>query len=263
MSKQKIAISIDKNLLELIDKKVDGKVLQSRSQAIEFFLRKGLSEALVSKAILMLTAEQHKLVLENNAIFLKKQLAFLKRGNIQKLIWTTQPSPLTKEIKKICDLEGFETKIYEGNTHNNSEALLLVRNEFTEDCLVISGDVLNDFNVQDMIKKHFQLGKLVTMGMMSKAQTKTEGSAVVDGDYVVQFHEKSEHFITNIINAGIYVMKSEALSLLEGKQNIEHELFPKLAKLKQLIGHFIYGKYEHLGRPPHEHSGSAFINNLF
>jgi NDP-sugar pyrophosphorylase family protein len=97
-----------------------------------------------------------------------------------------------------------------------------------------------------MVQKHFQLGKLVTMGLISKPQTKTEGSAVVDGDYVIQFHEKSEHFITNIVNAGIYIIKPEALTLLEGKQNVEHELFPKLAKLKQMIGFFIYGGYEHL-----------------
>ena len=36
MSKPKIAISLDKSLLELVDSKVDGSVIRSRSQAMEF-----------------------------------------------------------------------------------------------------------------------------------------------------------------------------------------------------------------------------------
>ena len=90
------------------------------------------------------------------------------------------------------------------------------------------------------------MGKLVTMGVISKAQTETEGSVIIDGDYVVDFFEKTKKHFTNIVNSGIYVMKPEAISLLDGKQNMEYELFPKLAKLKQLIGYFIYGGYEHL-----------------
>ena len=39
MKKPKIAISLDKPLLDLIDSKVDGSILRSRSQAMEFFLK--------------------------------------------------------------------------------------------------------------------------------------------------------------------------------------------------------------------------------
>jgi NDP-sugar pyrophosphorylase family protein len=246
MTKEKIAISIDESLLSTIDKKTDGKELQSRSQAIEHYLRKGLAESLVDKAIIMLRSDQHELVLRNKAAFLKKQLDFLRRANIQKVVLTTQSSSYVAEIKKIIEKEGFETKIYESKAQNNSQALLAAKKEFTTDCLVVSGDVLNDFNVQDMIKKHLTLGKTATMGIISKAQTATEGSAIIDGDYVVEFYEKTPKQVTNIVNAGIYILSPSSLSLLDGKQNIEYELFPKLAKLRQLVGYFIYGAYEHL-----------------
>jgi len=37
IKKPKIAISLDKSLLDLVDSKVDGSVIRSRSQAMEFF----------------------------------------------------------------------------------------------------------------------------------------------------------------------------------------------------------------------------------
>lgn len=244
MGKLKITVSIDESIVHIVDSKVDNKTLHSRSEAIEHFLRKGLTESIIDKAIIMIRADQHESILKNK--FLKKQLEFLKKSNIRRIIITTQSSQYVSKIKKQIEDEGFELRIYENKSQNNSQAILAVKNEFTQDCLVISGDVLNDFNVQEMIKKHFELGRLVTMGIISKAQTETEGSVIVDGDYIIDFFEKSKKHVTNIVNAGIYVMKPEALTLLEGKQNIEYELFPKLAKLKQLIGYFIYGSYEHL-----------------
>ena len=44
MKKAKIAISLDNALLRLVDSKVDGSIMRSRSQAIEYFLKKGLKE---------------------------------------------------------------------------------------------------------------------------------------------------------------------------------------------------------------------------
>ena len=54
MTKSKIAISVDNSLLKLVDSKVDRSVIRSRSQAIEFFLKKGLQEQSVSIAVLLL-----------------------------------------------------------------------------------------------------------------------------------------------------------------------------------------------------------------
>ena len=65
MSKAKIAISVDNSLLKLIDSKVDKSVIRSRSQAIEYFLRKGLQEQSVSVAVLLLKGEHQAVALKN------------------------------------------------------------------------------------------------------------------------------------------------------------------------------------------------------
>ena len=60
MKKPKIAISLDQSLLDQVDSKVDGSIIRSRSQAIEYFLRKGLKESSIDIAVLMIKGEHQK-----------------------------------------------------------------------------------------------------------------------------------------------------------------------------------------------------------
>ena len=63
----------------------------------------------------------------------------------------------------------------------------------------------------------------------------------------MDFQEKPKQSSTNIVNAGIYIFKPEAFELFDNVSSLEKDLFPKLARLKQLVGFFTYGEYEHLG----------------
>ena len=47
----------------------------------------------------------------------------------------------------------------------------------------------------------------------------------------------------NIVNAGIYIFKPEVFELFEDSVSLEKDLFPRLAKLNQLVGFFTYGEY--------------------
>src|SRR3989344_8262495 len=64
MAKSKIAISVDNSLLKLVDSKVDGSVIRSRSQAIEYFMKKGLQEQSVSVAVMLLKGEHQAFALK-------------------------------------------------------------------------------------------------------------------------------------------------------------------------------------------------------
>ena len=59
--------------------------------------------------------------------------------------------------------------------------------------------------------------------------------------------EKPKTVSSNIVNAGIYVFKPEVFELLSSCQSLEKDLFPKLARIKQLCGFFTHGEYRHLG----------------
>ena len=64
MRKPKIAISLDNQLLKLIDSKVDGNVIRSRSQAMEFYLRKGIQDQSIDTAVILLRGEHQSISLK-------------------------------------------------------------------------------------------------------------------------------------------------------------------------------------------------------
>ncbi|NQV08724.1 ribbon-helix-helix protein, CopG family [Candidatus Woesearchaeota archaeon] len=78
MKKQKIAISLDKKLLDLVDSKVDGSIIRSRSQAIELFLHRGMEEKSVENAVILLHKDHQKTSLKkiDGISLIKKQISF-------------------------------------------------------------------------------------------------------------------------------------------------------------------------------------------
>ncbi|MDO8481028.1 MAG: sugar phosphate nucleotidyltransferase [Nanoarchaeota archaeon] len=241
MNKEKIAISIDSGLLSLLDSKVDGAMLRSRSQAIEYFLGKGLEGDAVTTAVLILRGSQQAIALKQiqGKSLIRHQAAFFLSQGIKQIYVVTQ-SP-SKELREACI--GLPVEIIEGNKRGNAGALSELAGKITCNFVVMAGDTLNHFDLRRMVSKHRSLGKLATMGLMTRESSKSFGSVVLDGDFIIDFREKTGS--SHIVNAGVYVFKPEIFELLSG--SLEKDVFPKLAKLKELIGHFTYGEYEHFG----------------
>ena len=137
-------------------------------------------------------------------------------------------------------------EIIETNAKGNAEALQSIKNKINNSFITMSGDTYNNFDLLKMIKKHLELDKMATMGLMTREKTSGYGTAILDGDFIVDFQEKPKQSSTNIVNAGIYIFKPGVFELFENVNSLEKDLFPKLARLKQLIGFFTYGEYEHL-----------------
>ena len=85
------------------------------------------------------------------------------------------------------------------------------------------------------------------MGLMTREKASSYGTAILDGDLIVDFQEKPKHYSTNIVNAGIYIFNPEVFEIFENAVSLEKDLFPKLARIKQLVGFFTYGEYMHVG----------------
>ncbi len=248
--KEKIAISIDKGLLHMLDSRVDGSIIRSRSQAIELFLRKGMEEKTVDTAILLLRKDHHEKALSEmkGKTLIGSQLEFFRKNDISKVILVTQHSKLMNSLIQATSGQDIEVRIVEKDASGNAEALAAVKEYVHHNFVVMSGDTYNNFNLISMIKKHLDTGKLATMGIMSIDKTTKYGTAVLDGDMIVDFEEKPRQARTHIANTGIYVFKPEVLELCDSHTiSLERDLFPKLARIKQLAGFFTLGEYMHLG----------------
>ena len=100
MLKEKIAISIDNSLLKLIDSGVDGTMLRSRSQAIEYYLRKGMSSNSVGEAVLLLKRSHQDIALKQfkGKSLIGSQAEFFIKNGISKIyLITEQPN---KELRE-------------------------------------------------------------------------------------------------------------------------------------------------------------------
>lgn len=248
MPKSKIAISVDNSLLKLIDSKVDGSVIRSRSQAMEYFLKKGLQEQSVSTAVLLLKGEHQPVALKdvNGTSLIKQQIDFFSKYGIKTAYIITQHTKSMNSLLGEISNSKINVEIIEKQAKGNAEALKAVKGKIDNSFVVMSGDTYNNFDLLKMVKKHMDSEKLATMGLMTREKASSYGTAILDGDLVVDFQEKPKHYSTNIVNAGIYIFKPEVFELFEGSVSLEKDLFPKLARLKQLVGFFNYGEYLHM-----------------
>lgn len=242
MNKEKIAISIDNDLIKLVDAKVDGTMLRSRSQAIEYFTRKGLGSETITTAVIMLRGTHQDIALKKykGKALIEKQIEFFTSKNITNIFLITQKP--SKELREL--LLKTPVKIIEKEAKGNGSALKALEKEITDNFIVMSGDTYNEFDLEKMINKHKALGKLATMGLMTREDTSNYGTAIIDGDLIIDFKEHVKNSSSHIVNAGIYVFKPEVFELITS--SLEYDLFPKLAKIKELVGFFTYGEYSHL-----------------
>lgn len=248
MSKPKIAISLDENLLNLVDSKVDGNVIRSRSQAVEFFLRKGLQGQSINTAVLLIKGEHQANMLKKlkGRSLIKTQLDFFNKYGVNNVFIITQHTKgINLLLNEISDAN-INVEILETNAKGNAQALLAIKDKIKNNFIAMSGDIYNNFDLLKMAKKHVDIDKLATMGLMTREKIAGYGTAILDGDLIVDFQEKPKQSSTNIVNAGIYIFKPEVFELFENVNSLEKNLFPKLARLKQLVGFFTYGEYEHL-----------------
>lgn len=249
MKKDKIAISVDHSLLKLVDSKVDGSVIRSRSQAIEYFLKKGLQEQSVSVAVLLLKGGHQGILLKQikGKSLIKQQIEFFLKYGIRTLYIITQHTKnMNMLLNEVSDAK-INVEIVERAARGNADALKAMKGKVSNSFVVMSGDTYNDFDLLKMIKKHLESEKLATMGLMTREKTTSYGTAILDGDLIVDFQEKPKHYSTNIVNAGVYIFNPEVFELFDNVNSLEKDLFPKIARMKQLVGFFTYGEYLHMG----------------
>jgi len=247
--KEKIAISIDKSILDKIDNKIDNSIIRSRSQAIEYFLMKGLKEESIDAAVILIKGSQQEILLKQikGTSLIKHHLSFFSSFGIKNCFIVTQHTKNTNLLLNEISNSSINVQIIETESKGNAQALLSLKEKLPANFICMSGDVYNNFDLAKMIKKHLDSDKLATMGLMSSDETSDYGTAVLDGDLIVDFEEKPKKAASHIVNAGIYIFKKEFFELIKSSLSLEKDLFPQIAKLKQLIGFFTHGEYQHLG----------------
>jgi len=120
--------------------------------------------------------------------------------------------------------------------------------------VVVNGDVLSGVRLGEAIAKHKESDALATITLTSVEDPTAYGLVEVDHDMMVRrFLEKpaADEVTTNLINAGIYVLEPEVLTMIPAGQesSIEREIFPYLQTEGRLRAYVSSSYWKDIGTP--------------
>ncbi|ESO90736.1 hypothetical protein LOTGIDRAFT_227532 [Lottia gigantea] len=117
---------------------------------------------------------------------------------------------------------------------------------------VLNSDVICEFPFKDMIQFHKHHGKEGTI-MVTKVEEPSKYGVVVynaENGQINQFVEKPQEYVSNKINAGLYIFNISILNRIELKPtSIEKEVFPHMAKSAELFAMELKGFWMDVGQP--------------
>jgi len=121
-----------------------------------------------------------------------------------------------------------------------------------EPFFVLNSDVICDFPFKEMVEFHKQHGKEGTIVVTKVEEPSKYGVVVYDQNTgkIDNFVEKPQEFVSNKINAGLYIFKPSILDRIEIKPtSIEKEVFPFQAADGELYCHELKGFWMDVGQP--------------
>jgi len=266
MDRQRLTITMKKELLKQVDLAIDGTRIRNRSHAIEYLLSKSLGPSISQAFILAggrgvkmrpFTYEMPKTMIPvHNCPILEHIINQLRENGIKDIIISIDY--LGEKIKEYFkDGNKFGVKItylQEKNPTGTAAPLLKAKKYLTSNFfLVIHGDVLANIDYHDLISFAENNKPVVTMTLTSLADPSQCGTVKLRGAKVVDFQEKigKGPEVSRLINAGIYVMSNKIFNYIPKKNvsMLEKDVFPELTKKGLITGYFFEGQWFDISTP--------------
>lgn len=248
MKQAKIAISIDPKLLQEVEKTIDGISIKSRSQAIEYLLRKSLSGG-VSTAVILAGGNYG----EDKAMrrlmgkpVLQHLIEWMRGYGIDNYLIAISAGE-TSIRAYFGDGRRFNTKLtylLESIPTGTAGAVSGSRSIVGQTFIVANCDSIFDFNLSNMISHHLKSGKHVTIAVKETDNPSEYGSVQMEGNDIIGFHEKSVRAPSKIVSVGLYIMNREVFSYLPNKGSLEELVFPRLARERMINGYIFTSKWK-------------------
>lgn len=258
MSRIRLTITLDQQILQQVDTLVDGKKIRNRSHAIEYALKKQFSPQ-VSKALILAGGEVDKkhnlpkpMINIGGVSALELTIKKLYSAGIQEVLLVL--GDMGDKIKEhFGDGEkfGINIKYIEQKKPGQGTALAIyeARHYFSnEPFLIWYGDVLADIDILHFIRFHVKRKRLVSMALTSVQEPSGWGVVKLRGSEVVDLQEKPGETSSFVINAGIYIASPKIFNKIEkNMKSFEREVLVDLAKEEKLGGYLFDGDWVDVG----------------
>jgi NDP-sugar pyrophosphorylase family protein len=258
--KERLTVTIDKDVMSLVDHYVDGINIKNRSHAIEVLLKEAVGDNVPKTAVILaggqgtrlrpITREIPKpLIPVHGKPLLRHTFDLFKKHNITNVIlcigylgdkikeYFGDGSKLGMNIRYIEEKEPLGT----------AGPLRLARHLLKGNFIVCNADELKEIDIEDMMQFHKERQAMVTIALTTVKDTSRFGVADMKGDKILRFVEKPEPgtINSNLINSGFYIMNMAALDFIpaEGASMLEKDVFPKITEIGKLFGYPFSGQW--------------------
>jgi mannose-1-phosphate guanylyltransferase len=117
---------------------------------------------------------------------------------------------------------------------------------------VLNSDVICEFPFKKLADFHAEAGGVGTI-LVTRVEEPSKYGVVVnypESSVIDRFVEKPKNFVSNLINAGMYIFSTSVLDMIEPvPTSMEKEIFPKLAANKTLHSMVLPGFWMDVGQP--------------
>jgi NDP-sugar pyrophosphorylase family protein len=257
--KERISITLEKDLIKKVDSNVDSVNIKNRSHAIELLLTKSLKVNVPKKAVILaggkgtrlrpITYELPKALIPVQGKTLTEHIFDLfKKYEITEIFLAV--GHMKEKIKEYFgDGSKFGVKInyFEENEPLGTAGPLKLGKEILRESFIVSnGDELKNINIEEMYRLHKEKKALVTIALTTVEDPSAYGVARLDGNKILEFVEKpkKEKAPSNLINSGFYIIEPEVIDMIpDGFAMLEKDVFPKLAAKGKLFGYPFSGQW--------------------
>jgi mannose-1-phosphate guanylyltransferase / phosphomannomutase len=179
----------------------------------------------------------------------------LKKHNITELVMLLyhQPEVIKKFFRDGSDFGVRITYVTPLEDMGTAGAVKFAEKYLSERFLIISGDLLTNFDLEKVLDFHEANKALATITLTPVKDPLQFGVVITDKEQkIIQFLEKPGwgEVISDTINTGIYVLEPEVLALIPAGENYDfsQDLFPKLLQMEALLYGFpVKGYWRDIG----------------
>jgi NDP-sugar pyrophosphorylase family protein len=257
--KERVTLTLDKKILESVDRMVNGIDIRNRSHAIELILSKHLGMRELKTAVILcggegtrlrpITYETPKaLVPVHGKPLVEHMFDLLKKYGVNDIILSV--GYLKEKIiaeKANWSRLGLDISfVEESKPLGTGGPLRLAKERLTKAFIASNGDELKNINIIDMYEAHKRNRALATIALTTVDDPSQYGVARLEGERIIEFVEKPKknEAPSNLISAGFYIMEPEVVRMIPaGACSLEKEIFPKLAGMGRLYGFPFSGQW--------------------
>lgn len=252
MDRDRLTITLRKDILKKVDQLIDKTTIRNRSHAIETLLNRAIAPKVDTGVILAggegiklrpLTYELPKALIPiHGKPLVEYTVEMLKKADIHNIIFTIGHLG-EKIVKHFGDGEKYGIRIRYINEKKRLGTAGALKNAIpylNGTFIAVHGDILAQINLFDLLRFHQQQNVIATMALKTEFDTESHGNVKLRGTHILDYQEKPKKgkSFSLLINAGIYVFEPAIFSYIP-KTSIsflEEDIFPKLSKDQQLSG---------------------------